>query len=100
MASAFDMSRFEDTRRDPRHAARVKGLLLMYRARSTIQVENVSRSGALVSCDTVPAKGTEVVLSTGPVNVVATVAWTGIDTCGLTFHRAIDPGTLRQLRAH
>jgi hypothetical protein len=98
MATAYDMSRFDD-RREPRYDTRLAAALLTYRHRDEILVENVSRSGALVSGESVPEKGTEVVLATGALQIVATVAWSSDHACGLMFHRAIEAAALRQLRA-
>ena len=98
MASARPIGSIDD-RREPRYATHLPGALLTYRHRNEVLVENVSRSGALVRGDSVPEKGTEVVLSAGLLQIVATVAWVGDQACGLMFHRAIDNGQLRQLRA-
>ncbi|SFS00286.1 PilZ domain-containing protein [Sphingomonas jatrophae] len=93
-----DWAAVMENRREPRYATRLAGALLTYRHRDEILVENVSRSGALVTGADLPERGTEVVLSAGAMEIVATVAWATDQSCGLMFHRNIDAGALRHLR--
>jgi hypothetical protein len=81
-------------RAHPRHPVHVEASLLMYQARYEVVVTDISRGGAMVVGDAVPARGDEVVLSRADFQIVATVAWSEGRACGLAFHRPIDPETL------
>ena len=54
------------------------------------RLRDLSRKGALVECQTVPAVGTELVFSRGSTSIPARVAWTGADRVGLEFAYMID----------
>lgn len=50
---------------------------------------NVSREGAHLRAENTPAKGTELFLQVGDLDVYAHVVWQRGDECGLKFHRPI-----------
>lgn len=54
------------------------------------RLRDLSRKGALVECNDVPAVGSEVVFTRGSTIVPARVAWTGGPRVGLEFLHMID----------
>lgn len=54
------------------------------------RLRDLSRKGALVECNEVPAVGSEVTFERGSTNVSARVAWTGGQRVGLEFLQMID----------
>lgn len=54
------------------------------------RLRDLSRKGALVECNEVPAVGSEVVFTRGSTTVPARVAWTGGPRVGLEFLHMID----------
>jgi hypothetical protein len=54
------------------------------------RLRDLSRKGALVECQTVPAVGTELMFHRGSTSIPARVAWTGADRVGLEFAYMID----------
>jgi hypothetical protein len=87
-------------RQDPRYELLVEAELLLYRRppRPAMMLD-ISASGAMLRMEVAHLfVGDEVVLALGSVQSVATIVWIGMDACGLTFHRRLDPFTLDQLR--
>lgn len=64
-------------------------LLITMSDRHRALLFNISRTGALLRAEKVPAKGTELFLQVGPVDVYARVVWTQDDRCGLKFDEQI-----------
>lgn len=54
------------------------------------RLRDLSRKGALVECQAVPAVGSEIVFSRGSISVPARVAWAGQGRVGLEFAYMID----------
>lgn len=64
------------------------------------RLRDLSRKGALVECDEVPAVGSEVVFTRGSTTVPARVAWTGGRRVGLEFAHMIDESEVLVQLAH
>ena len=54
------------------------------------RLRDLSRKGALVECQSVPAVGTELLFTRGKTSIPARVAWSGADRVGLEFAYMID----------
>lgn len=60
-------------------------------------VANISTYGAMLIGRRFPDAGAHVTLSIAGNDLVATVAWSGDEKCGLMFHEQIDPATFAQV---
>ncbi|MBV9840364.1 MAG: PilZ domain-containing protein [Sphingomonadaceae bacterium] len=83
-----------EQRREARHRVSLTAQLRYFREQSDVRVLDLSSGGAMIEADAPPARGEEVVLVRGAVQVVATVAWVKEHHCGLCFHRAVDKRAL------
>lgn len=64
----------------------------------TVDVVNVSRTGAKLRGHELPAKGTDLLVRVGPIDVLATVVWHCSDACGVTFDQPVSEADVAQLR--
>jgi len=65
--------------------------MIVDRKQSSVVVGDISSNGAMVRAPGLPRVGTEIVLAGKAFEIVATVAWRTDETCGLSFHREVDP---------
>jgi hypothetical protein len=84
----------QEQRREVRQRVSLPATLRHYRDRADVQLLDLSSGGAMVKADSPPARGEEVVLIRGALQVVATVAWVQDQHCGLCFHRPVDKQSL------
>ena len=80
-----------DARKSQRFPTNFAGELRMGRQRYPVTVSDLSCEGAFLRGDQIPARGSEVILIARALEVVATVAWSKADACGLHFHRPVFP---------
>ncbi|MES2095434.1 MAG: PilZ domain-containing protein [Pseudomonadota bacterium] len=78
-------------RNEQRFPTKFTGTLIVDRVPMGVEIADISRVGAQLRGDNLPLRGQEVVLCAIGLEVVATVAWNGEKSCGLTFHRPIAP---------
>ncbi|HXH51857.1 MAG TPA: PilZ domain-containing protein [Sphingomicrobium sp.] len=71
--------------------------LTLDRSRSVI-LEDLSSTGARLRGSSLPQDGDELLVKVGPIDVLASVAWTGQDECGITFDRPLDPSDIEQFK--
>jgi hypothetical protein len=64
----------------------------------TVEIVNISRSGAKLHGDNLPETGTDLLVRVGPVDVLATVVWHHDEACGVTFDRPVSDADVAQLR--
>jgi hypothetical protein len=83
-----------EQRREARQQVSLTAQLRHFRDQAEVLLLDVSSGGAMIEAEAPPARGEEVVLVRGRVQVVATVAWVKEHHCGLCFHRAIDKQAL------
>ena len=67
-------------------------------ASRTVDVVNVSRTGAKLRGHDLPAKGTDLLMRVGPIDVLATIVWQCSDSCGVTFDTQVSDSEIAQLR--
>jgi hypothetical protein len=66
-------------------------MLRVGQQRMPIVIGDISRTGAMICGAMLPIRGQRVALVAQGLEVNATVVWSGIDSCGLSFHAAVDP---------
>jgi hypothetical protein len=84
-------------RREQRIVVRLDAELVQYGSRLQVFIADISAHGAMVRGKVLPEKGEEVLLRQGRIEVVATIAWSGHEACGLSFHRPLDAQTLKMM---
>jgi hypothetical protein len=90
--AAASIRAIQDSRRSLRYPTSFSGeLIVRHKKALPVMISNISRCGALIKGCDLPMAGHEVVLRARSLDVVATVAWTGIDFAGLRFHRDVEP---------
>jgi PilZ domain len=83
-----------EQRGEPRQRVSLTAQLRHFRDQAEVVLLDVSSGGAMLEAETPPARGEEVVLIRGGLQIVATVAWVQAHHCGLCFHRAVDKHAL------
>ena len=83
-----------EQRRETRNRVSLTAQLRYFREQSDVRVLDLSSGGAMIEAEAPPARGEEVVLVRGALQIVATVAWVRAHHCGLCFHRAVDKRAL------
>ncbi len=78
--------------------APLPALLITMSERHPALLSNISQTGAKLRAKAAPAKGTELFLQVGTLDVYARVAWRRGEVCGLRFDRAIRSWDVEQLR--
>ena len=66
-------------------------------ASRTLDLVDVSATGAKLAGTDLPAVGSDLFLRVGPLDTLATVVWNRGSTCGVTFDRPADAVELHQL---
>jgi len=61
-------------------------------------LSNISETGAKLRAKAAPARGTELFLQVGTLDVYALVVWKRGEVCGIRFDRAIRAWDVEQLR--
>jgi hypothetical protein len=79
-----------DTRRGLRYPTKFKASLKVGRSQQKVEVSDISRVGALIHGENLPAVGSEVALIAEALTVDATIVWRKADACGLDFRLPID----------
>ncbi|HET9810915.1 MAG TPA: PilZ domain-containing protein [Sphingomicrobium sp.] len=69
--------------------APLPALLITMSDRHPAILFNISQTGARLRAQQAPAKGTELFLQVGPLDVYAEVVWQRGEECGLVFQREI-----------
>jgi hypothetical protein len=87
------------TRAAKRYPTKIAAILVVDRKSLDVDITDLSRVGARLQGDYLPERGDEVVLRTSEFEVVATIAWSEGDSCGLNFHKAIEPIVVRKRSA-
>jgi hypothetical protein len=64
-----------------------------------VVVEDVGSTGAKLRGRGLPATGQEMIIKIGNMDVLASVAWSKRDECGITFDAPLDPASVTQLKA-
>jgi hypothetical protein len=64
----------------------------------SVVVEDVCSSGARLRGRDLPASGQELLVKVGPVDVLASVAWSERDECGITFDPPLQASGVKQLK--
>ena len=85
------LSSLRDSRSSPRFPTKVQAVLRVGHERVPIVIGDISRTGAMVCGALLPSRGQRVALVARGLEVKATVVWSGHDSCGLSFHAAVDP---------
>ena len=67
------------------------------RSRSVV-VEDLSPTGARLRGKDLPQDGDELLIKVGLLTVLASVAWSSRDECGITFEHPLDPCCLDQFK--
>jgi hypothetical protein len=80
-----------DSRSAPRFPTKLEAVLRVGQDRVPIVIGDISRTGALVCGPMLPVRGQRVALVAQGLEVKATVVWSGDQSCGLSFHAAVDP---------
>jgi hypothetical protein len=80
-----------DSRDSPRFPTKVQAILRVGDERVPIVIGDISRTGAMICGAFLPPRGRRVALVARGLEVTATVVWSGHDSCGLSFHAAVDP---------
>ena len=65
---------------------------------ATVDVLNVSRTGAKLRGPDLPGTGSDLLVRVGPIDVLATVVWLCNDVCGVTFENPVSDADVAQLR--
>jgi len=71
--------------------------LTLEKARSVV-VEDLCSSGAKLRGRDLPKDGDELLVKVGLVEILAHVAWSARDECGIRFEQALDPGCVEQFK--
>jgi len=71
--------------------------VMLDRSRSVV-VEDVCSSGARLRGRDLPEDGQELLVKVGSIDVMASVAWSGQDVCGITFDPPLQPAGVKQLK--
>ncbi|WP_298689105.1 PilZ domain-containing protein [uncultured Sphingomonas sp.] len=89
-----------ERRGDERHIVRLDATVRAYRMPTlAAALVDLSAGGAMLEADARAfGNGDEIVLTTGPVEIVATIAWLNDRFFGLAFHRRLDAYELGLLR--
>lgn len=85
------LSSLRDARNAPRFPTKFEAILRVGHVRMPIVIGDLSRTGAMVCGPMLPLRGQRVALVARGLEVAATVVWSDEDSCGLSFHEAIDP---------
>jgi hypothetical protein len=62
------------------------------------ELADISRSGAKLSGDALPPKGTTALLRAGKMEVLCRVMWVKDGHCGIRFEEVVSPAVLKQLQ--
>lgn len=65
---------------------------------SAVVVTDVSSKGAKLLGRDLPQRAANVLISVGEVELFATVAWSGLNECGVTFDRPLDSQLIKQIK--
>jgi hypothetical protein len=85
------LTSLRDSRNAPRFPTKLDAVLRVGRERLPIVIGDLSRTGALICGPMLPLRGQRVALVARGLDVSATVVWSAEESCGLSFHDAIDP---------
>jgi hypothetical protein len=85
------LTSLRDARSAPRFPTKMEAVLRVGQERVPIVIGDISRTGALVCGPMLPIRGQRVALVARGLEVTATVVWSGNESCGLSFHAAVDP---------
>lgn len=85
------LSSLRDSRNAPRYPTKLQAVLRVGRERVPIVIGDISRTGAMICGPILPPRGQRVALVARGLDVAATVVWSEEESCGLSFHDAIDP---------
>ena len=91
MATQRSVKELQEARRALRYPTKFAGKLVIDRKSIAVEIADISCVGACLRGSGLPARGQEVVLRATALEVVATVVWSDGATCGLNFHREIQP---------
>ena len=91
MLSKPSLTSLRDARCAPRYPTKLEAILRVGHERMPILIGDLSRNGALIYGPMLPLRGQRVVLAASGLEVTATVVWSSEESCGLSFHTAIDP---------
>jgi hypothetical protein len=80
-----------DSRSAPRFPTKLDAILRVGRERVPIVIGDISRTGAMICGPMLPLRGQRVALVARGLEVNATVVWSDDQSCGLSFHDAVDP---------
>ena len=85
------MKELQEARRALRYPTKFAGVIVVDRTPMPIEIADISRVGACLRGQHLPKRGQEVVLRATGLEVVGTVVWSDGETCGVNFHKAIEP---------
>jgi hypothetical protein len=80
-----------DARLASRFPTRIKAALHAGHRRLPIVIDDISKTGAMISGGVLPTRGERVWLLADGLKVDATVMWHSGTSCGLSFHAPVDP---------
>lgn len=83
----------------PREAMLVPAWISTLSSSTTIEMLNISATGAKLRGERLPDKGAELFIRAGALDMFAVVAWRCRDLCGITFDQPVERGVLAALRA-
>jgi hypothetical protein len=86
-----NLASLRDSRNAPRFPTKVEAVLRIGHRRVPIVIGDISRTGAMIYGVRLPPRGERVALLAEGLEVRATIVWSGKDSCGLSFHAAVDP---------
>lgn len=78
-------------RRHDRFRSAITAHLIVDRKRLPVRLGNISAAGAMLRGRDLPPRGTEVLVRSPKLQIVATVIWSRGTLCGLKLHRQIEP---------
>ena len=86
-------------RKARRDAVAVEAAALSLEGSRSVVIEDVTATGARLR-SRLGRTGQQLLLRTGPVEVLATVIWSRADECGVAFDEALDGAALEFLNQH
>ena len=95
---SFGKSKGGGRRFAQREAAPVLVSFTTLRGNCSAVLVDVSRTGARLRGETLPAEGDELILTMDRLRTFATVAWTGGGECGLSFDLPLPPEEIHRIK--
>lgn len=65
----------------------------------SVTIEDVCSTGARLRGRGLPPDGHEMLVSVGPIKVMASVAWSANDSCGISFENVLDAAAVERIKS-